>query len=396
MFSVNPIEVSVAGTLSASPPAPNAVYKDENVTIYALPVLPEESMRMNSPSSDSGPASAAAVESTPGKRKRSPSPSLPSKRPNHEHEPRGSSTNHTQIASDALSMVELSKTPGFDPGLLQGQTAHKWREFIVQNVFIQAKPTANDKAAQKTSDTRETGAASKGKGKKNGSHPKLAQAVDAMPTPVESSSLEQGPGNAPSQILAPYRATYINGFNDQLPRFSLPQRPCSNTPETKPTLAYVVVGPRVRGKFDVTKAKALHVPNGVQRRDLTLGKTIMFKVQDGAGGMVERTVRPEEVIGASESPSVSAVKCMLTRQGSDVYCFQVALVLDVPTCGHIRPLMTSFEESSFFAKFRSQRVEDIAEYTVRVVFHMCGDGILEDQRYMEFMNGFAPDVQVSL
>ena len=70
-------------------------------------------------------------------------------------------------------------------------------------------------------------------------------------------------------------------------------------------------------------------------------------------------------------------------------------MLDTPTLGHIAALASSFTESQFFAKFRSKRQEDISEYAVRVVFHQCGDGVLEDERYKAFMNGFGPDVYVS-
>ena len=70
------------------------------------------------------------------------------------------------------------------------------------------------------------------------------------------------------------------------------------------------------------------------------------------------------------------------------------MILDIPTLGHIPALISSFGESQFFAKFRSKRPEDISEYAVRVVFHQCGDGVLESINYKIFMNGFAPDVYV--
>lgn len=50
-------------------------------------------------------------------------------------------------------------------------------------------------------------------------------------------------------------------------------------------------------------------------------------------------------------------------------------------------------ESSFLSQLRGVESSD---YVVRVIFHMCGDGVLEDERYKAFMRGFGPDVRVRL
>lgn len=68
--------------------------------------------------------------------------------------------------------------------------------------------------------------------------------------------------------------------------------------------------------------------------------------------------------------------------------------MDIPTKEHIPALLSAFDNSPFYAKFRSTRQEDLSEYAVRSVFHICGDGVLEDERYVTFMNGFAPHVHV--
>lgn len=74
----------------------------------------------------------------------------------------------------------------------------------------------------------------------------------------------------------------------------------------------------------------------------------------------------------------------------------MVIILDTPTLAHISPLISSFTESAFFAKFRSGSEDDgKAEYTVRVVFHLCGNSVLEDERYKMFMNGFAAGVHAS-
>jgi len=90
-----------------------------------------------------------------------------------------------------------------------------------------------------------------------------------------------------------------NGFHKQLPKFS------SSLPafSTSPTLSYLLVGPRFRGKFDVEKARELGVV-GPDRGRLTRGETITIKVNIGEAE-VERVVKPQDVLGEEEKPLVS-------------------------------------------------------------------------------------------
>lgn len=67
---------------------------------------------------------------------------------------------------------------------------------------------------------------------------------------------------------------------------------------------YVCVGPKVRGKFDVEKASQLGLEPGPIRARLSRGETVTFMTDDGKGGKVKRTVRPEEVIPPPEIPRV--------------------------------------------------------------------------------------------
>ena len=71
----------------------------------------------------------------------------------------------------------------------------------------------------------------------------------------------------------------------------------------RPTLAYIAVGPRVRGKFDVKSAEELGVPSGPKRGKLTRGESVTVKVKVD-GQFVDRVVRPEECVGESETPVV--------------------------------------------------------------------------------------------
>lgn len=69
--------------------------------------------------------------------------------------------------------------------------------------------------------------------------------------------------------------------------------------------------------------------------------------------------------------------------------------MDTPTQAHIPSLSSSFTDSAFFSKFRSKLEQDAKQYSVRAIFHLCGNGVLEDDRYKEFMDGFGCDVHVS-
>lgn len=72
------------------------------------------------------------------------------------------------------------------------------------------------------------------------------------------------------------------------------------------------------------------------------------------------------------------------------------LIVDVPSPAYIPSLIASFTESSFFSKYRSRTVEGRKEHPTHVVFHLCGEGVLEDERYKAFMNGFSDETHVSM
>ena len=113
------------------------------------------------------------------------------------------------------------------------------------------------------------------------------------------------------------RATLPEGFFGQLPKFTshVAQSPPAS-PHVRPTLAYVLVGPRVRGKFDAQKADELGV-FGRLRGKLTKGETVTVKVKVG-DETVTRTVRPEDLVGESEAPGVSLV-CSLKMHCSFIH-----------------------------------------------------------------------------
>lgn len=73
---------------------------------------------------------------------------------------------------------------------------------------------------------------------------------------------------------------------------------------------------------------------------------------------------------------------------------QAALILDVPSPEYIPSLMESFTNSPFFHKYRSRTLEERKEHPVHAVFHLCGEGVLQDERYKAFMNGFSDETHV--
>ncbi|KAJ6474675.1 hypothetical protein C8R47DRAFT_986738, partial [Mycena vitilis] len=152
----------------------------------------------------------------------------------------------------------------------------------------------------------------------------------------------------------------------------------------RPTMAYVVVGSRKldlivstqEGEtkvaepkdsagpretvIDVQKADALGVPRK-KLRDLQAGKNVTVSTQDGEAGVV----RPKDCMGTPRSPSVM-------------------IILDIPSPSYIPSLLDSFTRSQFYSQMQSET----PEYSIPSIFHLCGEGVLEDPRYVEFMNRF--------
>ncbi|OSX63293.1 hypothetical protein POSPLADRAFT_1045665 [Postia placenta MAD-698-R-SB12] len=314
--------VYAAGNLDEPQPA----YTDENIRLYAIPL-------------HAVPASPAEGENTAavhGKRKRSPSPDSSFKRP-APSDPAAPTTSDEDLEHVPRPLLERIAESGFSPLELSGEDAEEWRRMVVANMFPCSPPAEEPikKRKQKQKDV---------------TPPVVAE---AEPQPVQ-----------PQVDPIMYNAAYAHRSR-RLPPFA--------HPDSGPaTLCYIVVGPRVRGKFDAARANALGV-QGKLRALLTQGQSVSFMVDDGTGNMVERTVMPEEVVGPSEQPHVT-------------------MILDVPTPEHIPELVASFTENPFYARFRSKAEEDAKEYHVHAVFHLCGPGVLEDERYKAFMRGFADGV----
>jgi ribonuclease Z len=348
---INPVEFSKHPAATNQEKVPEAVYKDENISVYAITVQTTE---------HSG--------TTGAKRKRPLSPDSPSKRSNVASETTLPSADNSFATGTVSDIQNTPENLDFSPESLEGEYAQRWRKAVVNFMFPGSKPSRDMRMEQK----KRTQMSEKERSKFVGD-PDLD-----MGTPTTSKK----------RIPPPI------GLHKRLPEFKYPHAELSASvdPSSNPTLAYVIVGPQVRGKFDAQKAKELGIPNGRIRSKLTQGETIRFTVKDEKGELMEKVVRPEDCIGESESPGVR-LNFNLDRSRSD--CLQAILILDVPTVSHIPSLVSSFTESPFYAKFRSQEMEDRRQYAVRAVFHICGDGVLDDAGYRSFMRGFASDAHVS-
>ncbi|KAG6872909.1 hypothetical protein C0995_005315 [Termitomyces sp. Mi166 len=327
------LEISTVESPWTPSASPEPLFEDGNITVYGIPILP-----LIEPQDAAGhlshPESSTDTTEAGQKRKRETSPDLPEKR--------------QALGGASSSSSEQSPNP---PALLEGSAADDWRRLMIKFMF----PGTNVKQERVLLDRDDF---NRKKGRK-------FQANGLPATPTKGSA---SPKSATSSVASENIETFRRGrpplppgFHTQLPKF-VRQTPVS------PTLAYVVVGPRVRGKFNAKAADELGVPSGPLRAQLTKGNSVTVNVMVD-GQMVERIVQPEDCIGESESPGV-------------------AIILDIPTVEHIPALIAAFE-NPFYAKFHSHHPEDFKDHAVRSVFHLLGEGVLEDPRYIEFMSGFS-------
>ncbi|KAJ7230661.1 hypothetical protein GGX14DRAFT_584185 [Mycena pura] len=308
-MSLDVKEAPLSSDFTAAPPW---TYHDKNITVYSFPVLNNTQNISEAVAFDESQSYCTehVTEQGSSKRRRESTPLL----------------------------KELMDASDFSPGKLQGQLAQEWRKLMINTMFPASAPA---------SPTRQC--------RDNQSNKRRKISNDS-----EEPRNPENPTNVDMYKRPPIHA----GYHQQLPKFNH-----SWNAAAPPTLAYVVVGPSVRGKFDVEKSLALGVPKNM-RSLLTKGQSITVNVKEG-DKTIEKIVRPEDCIGPSETPAA-------------------VIVLDVPSPAYIPSVVSSFGQSPFYARFRSTRPEDLAQCAVRAVFHLCGAGVLENPQYAQFMNGFPP------
>ncbi|KDQ60306.1 hypothetical protein JAAARDRAFT_125659 [Jaapia argillacea MUCL 33604] len=334
---LEPVEITPDADLT-SDATPTPVFKDSNVSVYAIPVSPDIGSFKHESSPSNTMDCSASITTQPSssklKRKRAPSPQHSSKRTLVRTSEEEHSANHSPQV-DSLDRVR--QLPAFSPSPLEGEMAQEWRRLLIKSMIY-----GHPSATLTVNDAEDPPSSKKGKGKRSASEPTANRSYPSQPV----------------------------GWYHRLPRFQPPsEQNAGFSRASKSVMSYLLVGPEVRGKFDAQKAETLGV-RGFLRGQLTRGKTITFKVDDGNGRMIERVVKPEDCVGPPEKPSA-------------------ILILDIPSQGHIESLTSTFVDSPFFEKFRSQTN---TEYKLQLVYHLCGEGVLTDDRYKAFMNGFGENV----
>jgi ribonuclease Z len=278
------------------------VFRDDNITVFSIPIVPTPHIGDRS-SPELEALSNASVSENVLKRKRESSPESPSKRP---------SLDSTMPTTDGLSTSTTTPAlldrflgdPKFDPATLEGNEADTWRRLIIDHMFtwvetppkprLLPKPTPKKgKRGQNASD-RETPETQSSQVESSG-----PASLPHVPHWIEDAASSQGksPGRSPK------------GVN---PAATLKPLPTFTPPLRLGSTAYIVVGPQVRGKFDVKRAEELGL-YGPLRGRVARGECVTFTVDDGAGGSVQRTVRPEDCIGEHETTKVSIpLRCCIS------------------------------------------------------------------------------------
>lgn len=250
LFSQNMALTSIE-VPSVTPPMgpvnPEPTYTDENITVYSIPFFPEVDQ-------DSHPLSSDSHQPSPSKRKRWASSTSP---------PRRSRDEEFSSETKNVPLKDRMRLNGFLPTDLVGEDAKEWREMIVKNMF-----PATDLKPRKRGD----------------------EDVDVDPPYLSSFRRHSGSFNPA-------------GSDRQLPEMNFTKDSEPITPHQKPSFAYIVVGPKTRGKFDAKKADELGL-KGRLRGLVASGTTVTFTITDAHGREIERTVRPVDCVGPGSCPAV--------------------------------------------------------------------------------------------
>jgi ribonuclease Z len=283
-LSLKVAEVPSFGTEPQKEATP--VFKDDNITVFSIPITPTRHC-----------VSGAAAQSEPLlemsenvlKRKREHSPELSSKRPLLDPAVPAAATDGSPIPLESAPLISrYLNDPQFDPTALKGEEADSWRRLVIEHMFTWLEPPPKSHRLRSGKLKR---------GRENAEDPETLPQGEASlaslpqaPHWIEDTMKNQGhpPGRGPKE-------TNPAGSWKRLPTFAAPVRDLST--------AYIVVGPHVRGKFDVKRADELGL-YGPLRGRVARGETVTFTVDDDSGGKVQRTVRPEDCIGEPETKKV--------------------------------------------------------------------------------------------
>jgi len=136
-------------------------------------------------------------------------------------------------------------------------------------------------------------------------------------------------------------------------------------PATMPipiTMAYLIKNHDMPGKFDLAKALALGIPQGKLFSTLKNGENVEVKrIVDGEE--IVRTIRPEDVL-------------------LDSIPGAVVLIVDIPSVEYIADVV------------QNERLNREEVKKADIVVHMLSDEILNDERYVKWMDSFKDSSKV--
>ena len=347
------------------------VFADDNITVYSIPIVPTPHGSCNLPVAAETPILNASL-----KRMREPSPDLPSKRPSL-HPSSLATDDSTAPLSDSPLLNRFMDDPQFDPTSLTGDEADAWRRLIIEYMFTWTEPLPKHRPPSMP----------RGRKGKRGKDIKSTEASNAPLLSAEAifASLPQTPFLVGNTVNKPLR----RGPKGKSPAGSMKPLPAFTASMQDASMAYIVVGPRVRGKFDVKRAAELGL-YGPLRGNVARGESVTFTVDDGAGGTLQRTVNPEDCVGEHETTKVRPLSLLHSNVLSK--CVKVVMIFDVPAPDHIESLISAFAAPAY-SNFRVKHPDSRKDYAVHAIYHLLGSGVLEDERYKSFMGGFSDDTQ---
>ncbi|KIK63188.1 hypothetical protein GYMLUDRAFT_197664 [Collybiopsis luxurians FD-317 M1] len=372
---------------------PSPIFKDANMVVYAIPVHPS-----SLPSMEMVDASGSVL-----KRKREDEyMNIESGPPTKKRIQESSTDSDTTLSAPTASLIDILSSPAFTPANLNSTQAQEWYDLISDIMFpasMKARAERESFPEKEMERDRRDARDSRKKGKqkpqsKEDGEPKEPVFKNKFIPHLHS---ENGEGN----IDEYRRPSLVRGFHSQLPKFTLPKSEIDVPSPSALSLCYLAIGPRSRGKFDGAKADALGIPRQM-RNKLIEGETITFtpikqfkkkKQKDTDQGKAEetdkgeeelRTVRPVEVIAPSQPPAA-------------------ALILDIPSPDYIPSILAAFDtEGSTWARWTKyskvevipEKLPEEEEFLLHTVFHILGEGVLEDERYQSFMSNFRSESEI--
>ncbi|KZT39457.1 hypothetical protein SISSUDRAFT_984836 [Sistotremastrum suecicum HHB10207 ss-3] len=298
--------LSVTVTEATAEHANEPIFKDDNVSIYAVTI---------SPPTEDPPLPAATRKRSrshsPISRNNSPSRRSPS--PARKFSAQGSSKpSPVETAPSDFEAV-------FTPSRFQGEQAIAWRKLIVSRMFPGSKPPS---AVQYDADA-----------------PSLDNPEQIFKPDVPTKNPVPDPFGLQKYVVMP---NVMKG---------LPAHPRAQS-----ATCYIVAAAPVRGKFDPVRAKSFGLKSGPLFGKLSRGESVT----------------------APNGKVITPDMCMDRPEPSSVL-----FIIDCPSVEYIDSLTSSTQ----FEAWKNR-----PGYALHAIYHLLGEGVLEDPRYGNWMRAFGSEV----